>query len=249
MKSRSINTFVFAGVLGGVLAAALGVWPLELHAEGSRDLHAEGSGNLHAEGSGAVNKNGLMGSVEIASDDLSALPQWTRVLEKIPQELKIIKKCEADIKDCSSTRLVAWQAKIQEARSLPPLGQLRAINRFINSWPVKDDLNTYGRADHWASPLEFIERSGDSEDFAIIKFFMLRELGFANANLRVVSAMDSLRNKPQAFLAVYMGTDVFVLDNLSNTIQSDQFSRHFVPTYSVNETNRWAHIPARIDGS
>ena len=153
MKQQLVIQFALASALTAVIA----IWPQELRSQDA----------------GVVNENGLMGSVEIPSDDLSALPQWTRVLGKIPEEKILIKKCEVDIKNCSSTKLIAWRAKIQEARTLPPLKQLRVVNRFINSWPISDDQKSYKKQDYWASPMEFSERSGDSKDFAIIKFFMV----------------------------------------------------------------------------
>ena len=64
----------------------------------------------------------------------------------------------------------------------------------------------------------------------------------ANENLRIVTAMDILRNRAQAFVAVYQDGEVHILDDLSDTVLTQEFARYFVPTYSVNETTRWAHI-------
>jgi len=116
------------------------------------------------------------------------------------------------------------------------------VNRFINTWPDKPDKDNYGAEDYWASPLEFMSRSGDSEDFAITKFFTLRELGFANRQLRIVVAKDVLRNKVHSFLAVYQNGKIYVLDNVSDSIITQNDAKYYFPFYSVNETTRWAHI-------
>ena len=42
-----------------------------------------------------------------------------------------------------------------------------------------EDLANYGLPDYWATPLQFLDRDGDCEDYAIAKFVSLRELGFA----------------------------------------------------------------------
>jgi predicted transglutaminase-like cysteine proteinase len=52
-------------------------------------------------------------------------------------------------------------------------------NRFLNDWRYKPDDQNYGQRDYWATPLEFLRRSGDCEDYAIAKYVTLRELGFA----------------------------------------------------------------------
>ena len=190
---------------------------------------------------------GLMGTVEFPSTNLAALPQWTRILDKMPEQRKAIARCDADPDACPSSKAIAWRAKIQELRTRDRLVQLIEINRFINTWSAKTDAAVYGTVEYWASPLEFLERSGDSEDFAIMKFYSLRELGFANDQLRIVIAMDVLSNRRHSFAATYYDGKVYVLDNVSDTVLTQEHSKYYVPTYSVNETTRWAHVINRSE--
>ncbi len=192
----------------------------------------------------------LMGTVEIPSGNLAALPQWTRVLEKLDRERSTIARCDNDADACVSAKMIAWRAKVQEMKSLAPIDQLRATNLFVNAWPASGNREAYDAEDEWASPLEFLQNTGGSENFAIMKFFTLRDAGFPNDDLRIVVAKDALRNKSHTFLAAYHENRVYILDNVSNTIFTQDRTNYYVPFYSVNETTRWAHLAApRLAGA
>ena len=83
---------------------------------------------------------------------------------------------------------------------------------------------------------------GDCEDYAIAKYFALRQLGFDKEELRIVVLYDRIRNLGHAVLAVYGGNDILILDSLSNFITTHTRYRHYIPQYSMNETTRWAHV-------
>ncbi len=117
--------------------------------------------------------------------------------------------------------------------------QLRFINRFFNRWPYKSDREIYRAAEYWATPGEFMTYSGDCEDFAIAKFFALREIGFANHELRIAVVFDRLRQTGHAVLAVYAEDDILILNNQTDTIASHSRYDHFEPKYLVNETTLW----------
>jgi predicted transglutaminase-like cysteine proteinase len=122
------------------------------------------------------------------------------------------------------------------------LDQLETVNRFLNDWRYKDDSKNYGRRDYWASPLEFFLRSGDCEDYAIVKYVTLRELGFAAEQLRLVVVQDVVRDLAHAVLAVYLGEQIYIMDNLNRAILPQEQVSQYVPYYSINENTRWAHV-------
>ena len=123
------------------------------------------------------------------------------------------------------------------------MDQLRTVNTFFNKWPYRLDEDIYGVSDWWATPQEFLKNSGDCEDYAISKYFALRELGFPPEDLRIVILKDRIRNIGHAVLAVYADNEVHVLDNVTDMIFPHTKYRHYVPQYSLNERARWAHIP------
>ena len=55
-------------------------------------------------------------------------------------------------------------------------------------------MDVWGVMDYWETPAEFFQKSGDCEDFAIAKYFALRDLGFPASQMRIVVLKDTLRN-------------------------------------------------------
>jgi predicted transglutaminase-like cysteine proteinase len=188
----------------------------------------------------------LLGTTEFRAPSLAALPQWQRVLQKIEAERSIYRACAAAEADCPSLGAAAWQAMIRKQAGRAPLDQLDTVNRFLNGWRYREDAGNYGRRDYWATPLEFLLRSGDCEDYAIVKYVTLRKLGFAAEQLRLVVVHDAVRDLAHAVLAVYLDDQVYILDNLTRAVLPQEETRQYVPYYSINETTRWAHVtPAR----
>ncbi len=186
---------------------------------------------------------GIFGSAEFQAAALGALPQWNRVLAKLPAERSQLRKCMADAKACQSPTIRSLSQAVRDAKKLAKEEQLDFVNKFFNKWPYKLDMEVYGVSEYWAIPTEFMMRSGDCEDYSIAKFFVLRELGFTNEQMRIVVVMDNIRRIGHAVLAVYVDGDIKILDSLSNAIFPHSFYKHYTPQYSVNETSRWLHVP------
>lgn len=186
--------------------------------------------------------DGLFGSREFRSNSLRGLPQWTRVLKKTGQEMPEFIACTRDRQRCTSPTLRQWRQIITQAAGLDRKAQLKAVNDFFNRWPYKLDGELYGRREYWATPSEFMARSGDCEDYAIAKYFALRQLGWDKEEMRVVILMDRIRAIGHAVLAVYIDGQALILDSLSNLILPHDRYKHYLPQYSMNETTRWAHV-------
>ncbi len=184
----------------------------------------------------------LFGTAEFRAPSLAALPQWRRALNRIEAERSTYRACAEPDGDCPSRGAEAWQAMIRAEEGRPRLEQLDRVNRFLNAWRYKEDSKNYGRRDYWASPLEFLAHSGDCEDYAIAKYVTLRELGFAVDQLRLVVVQDIVRDLAHAVLAVYVGDEVYILDNLTRRVTPQEQLPQYVPYYSTNETTRWAHV-------
>jgi predicted transglutaminase-like cysteine proteinase len=185
----------------------------------------------------------LLGTTEFQAKSLAALPKWQRVLSRIEHERTTYQACSRSNAACPSPSVMAWRSMIKDQVGRPPIDQLQAINEFLNDWRYRADDNNYGQRDYWATPLEFLGRSGDCEDYAIAKYVTLRELGFAPERLRLVVVRDVARDLAHAVLAVYLDDQVYILDNLTRTVLPQERIAHYVPYYSVNETTRWAHVP------
>ena len=149
--------------------------------------------------------------------------------------------CNANVQTCSSAAL-SWQKIIKQSQGLPPMTQVKEVNKYFNRWPYSLDIDVYGVSDYWATPGEFLKLSGDCEDYSITKYYALRKLGFSIDDMRIVLLKDNIRNIAHAVLAVKLNDDTYILDNVSDLVLSHLKYEHYVPQYSVNEKYRWAHV-------
>ncbi len=172
--------------------------------------------------------------------NFNALPKWKRVLSKAREQVRVLGSCQG--KGCPAGA-TSWQRIMGQARGREPMEQLKLVNDFFNKWPYRLDMDAYGVSDWWATPQEFLKISGDCEDYAIIKYFALRELGFPADELRVVILKDQIRGIAHAVLTVFLHGDAYVLDNVSSMVFTHGKYKHYVPNYSLNEHHRWSHIP------
>ena len=127
------------------------------------------------------------------------------------------------------------------------LEKLKEVNSFFNKWPYRTDMEAWGKSDYWATPKEFISKSGDCEDYSIVKYYALKSLGIPVENMRIVVLNDSIRNLDHSVLAVDVDGKIYILDNVSNLVLPDTRLAHYKPYYSVNENFRWVHLPPDTD--
>jgi len=209
-----------------------------------------------AESDEVVNQSqwSLWGTVEFGSADLSVLPKWQDVLLKIKKEEEVYAACDADVLKCDTIGLKDWRVfvknrrkKLQDSPSTDeqsnPLDLLDDVNSFFNQWTYIEDMYNWDLSDYWASPLEFLKKSGDCEDYAIIKYITLKQLGFDVSNLRIAVVKDTVREIAHAVLAVQGSSgEIYILDSLMNEVLPQNGLLQYTPYYSVNEKMRWIHI-------
>jgi predicted transglutaminase-like cysteine proteinase len=79
-----------------------------------------------------------------------------------------------------------WDQIVAYINTLPATHRAGHVNMLLNGLRYASDMQTSGEEDHWDTPLEFLTRgSGDCEDFAIAKYFMLLEAGTPPELLRL----------------------------------------------------------------
>jgi predicted transglutaminase-like cysteine proteinase len=183
----------------------------------------------------------LFGTAEFRTDSLAALPQWRGAIARMSGEAGVLDACGRDARACPSAAAEDWMRQLRRLDGASAWEQVRAVNRYANERPYRPDGGNWGRSDYWASPLEFLRRSGDCEDYAIFKYASLRRLGWPADRLRLVVVEDTSRSIPHAVLAVYLDDEAFILDNLTDAILPQTAIGHYLPYYSINEMARWAH--------
>ncbi len=211
--------------------------PVELATKSSAEESSATQASAAPNSTSSGSKLHLFGTVEFKRP-LSSLPGWLDVLKRN-------KKDPIFIPGKYFKKSVTWDSFKKNAQGKSPMELLRYVNGFWNTWPYKEDISNWGVEDYWAIPAEFLRKSGDCEDYAIVKYFTLKELGIPAENMRIVVVRDTLRNLAHAVLAVYLNGDAYILDNLSNTVLSHSRIRQYSPQYSVNEFGRWAHLKGR----
>lgn len=155
-----------------------------------------------------------------------------------------------------AVRTRAWRRMLEEARYMPELEQLRAVNEFFNrEVRFTSDPDAWGRSDHWATPLEFLERGqGDCEDFAIAKYVSLLMLDFPASQLRLNYVWarfgSTASDSPAAHMVVSYhpepASDPLILDSLMNAIRPASARRDLTPVFSFNGQGLWAPGPLEL---
>jgi predicted transglutaminase-like cysteine proteinase len=174
---------------------------------------------------------------------LKAFPKWLAVRERYAKQTEVI---ESDVMSrlMDISFLDGWHDRIKRLSGRERMDQLREVNAFFNEKPYVDDVSAAGTKDDWKTPYEFLRESGDSEDYAIAKFFMLRELGVGNDDIRIVVVQDLELRIPHAILAVRVDQVIWALDNqLAAVIPVDKI-QHYSAIFSVNETG-WCRYKGR----
>ncbi len=183
----------------------------------------------------------LFGYQQLARDNLTIFPQWLSVLERHLKEL-------APAGDCRETRfnqchLKHWLAFLESIRQLDEAEQVRKVNQYANEKPYVLDIENYGIEDYWATPQEFLNNSGDCEEYAIIKMLSLKKLGISASRMRVVVVQDTNLRVAHAVMSLNVNRDIMILDNQIKEVISHKNIFHYVPVYSVGENQWWMHLP------
>jgi predicted transglutaminase-like cysteine proteinase len=182
----------------------------------------------------------LFGSREVRSANLGPFQKWTWMLDRQRDELGVYDgPCTA--RRFNRCHLQEWRQLLKEIAGLEPMAQLDAVNSFMNRAPYVTDPVNYGVPDYWATPLQFMSKDGDCEDYAIAKYFSLRQLGLPDERMRIVVVDDLNLRVPHAILVVYLGERAYILDNQISRVVPAEIVNHYKPIYSINEHAWWLH--------
>lgn len=114
-------------------------------------------------------------------------------------------------------RLEDYHIFIHKTVPLSSEMKLEKVNNYFNMIVNELDINNWGIEDYWATPQEFIEHGkGDCEDFAIAKYFALKELGFNPSKMMIMIVKVDRMQDFHAVLGVKDSSgEIMILDNLS----------------------------------
>ena len=183
-------------------------------------------------------------SFETADDFFAPAASWTAwqdTLDRHQTEREALRRCLGDATACTR-RLRGLRHILLKGSELSREQQIRLVNRYINKQRYVDDRisSRSGAGNQWETLAEFLHSGGDCEDFAVAKYFILREFGVDAENMRIVIGRERQRAAHHAMLAIKLDEDVWLLEN-DNTIRrnGNQDINRFV--YAINEQGIWDH--------
>ena len=166
---------------------------------------------------------------------------WQDTLDRHHSERELIDRCLNDEGACTR-RLRGLRHVLLKGANLNLEQQVRLVNRYINRHRYRDDRvsSQSGAGNQWETLTEFLHSGGDCEDFAVAKYFVLREFGVEAEDMRIVIGRESQRATHHAMLAIRFDGGVWLLEN-DNTIHRNGFQDINRFVYAINEQGIWDH--------
>jgi predicted transglutaminase-like cysteine proteinase len=185
----------------------------------------------------------------IASKDSPLAARWRALQPMIDVEMGILAACRSDPAICPAAA-ARFLAVVEAARGLSGLARLGEINRGVNlAIRSMNDIAQFGIKDLWATPLmTFASGAGDCEDYAIAKYFALRQAGIADSDLRLVIVHERQLNQDHAVVAARTDGRWLILDNRTMILRADTEVRDMTPLLALNNANE-DHLPMLVAAS
>ena len=144
--------------------------------------------------------------------------KWRTVRLEIDQDEKALADCRAQ-KPCpeAARELLNIIVEAGGRTGRPRVGLInRAVNLAIT--PTTDEAQS-GVRDHWSSPLETLQsHRGDCEDYAIVKYVALREMGMSSEDVKILILHNRFPDEYHAVAAVRVSGEWSILDNRRLTL-------------------------------
>jgi len=199
-------------------------------------------------GRGEVGEERTMHSRNLGLGQAELSAKWLELQSRIQFEQETLAACRLDGAGCpaAARRLLSIVELGRQQRGRARLGEInRAVNLSIK--PVSD-LAQYGVADFWSTPLATLSvAAGDCEDYAILKYVVLREIGINLDDLQLVIVQDIKRKTAHAVVAVRLDEEWLILDNrtlvLVNTHESQYYPLFVLDHRGVRESSTAAFRP------
>jgi predicted transglutaminase-like cysteine proteinase len=176
-------------------------------------------------------------TVVVSAD--SSWATWRELQSQIRSEKHIIAQCRAQPHACPSPAALRFIALVKEGDQHEGLVRIGRINRAVNL-AISAVIQTA-----WTSPLSALAAGvGDCKQYAVLKYAVLEEAGFAPDDLRlVVVRVKSLRNN-HAVVAVRHAGQWFILDNRTlAVVESRKLLDYYEPLFVQDDRNGRQFVP------
>ncbi len=183
----------------------------------------------------------------------AALPEeiaskWSDLQSRILTDEKTIAACSSDEATCSPAAR-RFLSLVETGGKNERRVQLGKINRAVNlAIRPESDWAQYGSADFWASPLQTLASgAGDCEDYAIVKYVVLRALGMAETDLRLMIVRDDKHQTEHAIVAVRDEQEWLILDNRTMFIVNAEDARYYNPLLVLEQQTSQTFAAAAVN--
>jgi predicted transglutaminase-like cysteine proteinase len=177
---------------------------------------------------------------EKESANLKMFSKWVEAVQRSMEEKgKTPGSCQE--KNLNSCHYNQWLEFIKSEKGKKLSEKITNTNNFLNKAIYITDQVNWGVEDYWESPSQFLSKNGDCEDYAITKYFTLKELGIPAETMRIVTVNDLNLKVGHAILAVYTEGRILILDNQIKQVVDATTIKHYEPIYSINEQAWWRH--------
>ncbi len=164
-------------------------------------------------------------------------PRWAALTARHAAQMPQIEACLSDVLACPNS-LRGYREVVLASHDLSAERKMKLANRFINArrWRIEPR-----RDDDWRTLEDFLQYGGDCEDFAIAKYFLLRQVGFATDDLRIAITWDREVQDYHAVTLVHLDGEVFILDVDGGPPRGERAQKNYRFLFSINENGIWDH--------
>jgi predicted transglutaminase-like cysteine proteinase len=182
----------------------------------------------------------------VLPDEIAA--KWNDLRSRILADEKTIAACRMDEAACSPAAR-RFLSLVETGGKDERRVQLGKVNRAVNlAIRPESDWAQYGFADFWASPLQTLTSGvGDCEDYAIVKYVLLRALGMAEADLRLMIVHDDKHQTEHAIVAVRDEQEWLILDNRTMFIVSADDASYYNPMFVLAQKTPQTFAAAAVN--
>lgn len=188
-------------------------------------------------------KLGVFESVAISAARLPAAGKWQAARKTDYSQMFGADCVQSGLAGCDSHFANKIRGIADQVAGLSDREMLNLVNRTVNgAMTYKSDDAVWGTSDYWATPIEMARKgAGDCEDFAIAKYWALRNLGMPDDKLQLVLLQDTRRQLFHAVLIAHTGSGAYVLDNVSNRLLVDTDIAQYQPIMSFTGERSYIH--------
>tara|TARA_R110000868_G_scaffold411733_1_gene708204 strand:- start:36536 stop:37204 length:669 start_codon:yes stop_codon:yes gene_type:complete len=168
----------------------------------------------------------------------ASLPLWQNSISFWSRNIASINECAAQKIKCNDLEILAILSKLETINKESGVEKIRLLNRYINL-ELGPTLNK-----PWQDAMTILDEPTHTGVFTVLKYFILKRLGYTNENMRIVVVRDTLTGLKDSFLFVRIKNEVFVLSNNFNVVlERKKLVNLYMPIYAIDDLNQWVYKP------